>query len=68
MSAASKLGVGIALSSPVSGGAWSQANAKAALQQARAQYGIRKVYLWVEDSDLSSGAGATFVANALSVL
>lgn len=65
---ASKLSVGMALTSPVANGFWSQAAALSALQQVRAQYGVRKAYLWAEDSLYTNGSVATWVNNAKTAL
>ena len=52
---ASKIGIGFALTSPVSGGAWTVSGAQSAMQQAKAQFGIRKAYLWAEDGSFTNG-------------
>ena len=65
---ASKLGIGFALTSPVANGAWSQAAALSAMQQARAEYGVRRAYLWTEPVLWSNGQANQWISNAAGAL
>lgn len=64
---ASKLGIGFALTSRVANGAWSVSGAQSAMAQAKAQFGVRKAYLWAEDSLFSNGQVAAWV-NAMAAV
>ena len=49
-------------------GAWSQAAALSAMQQARAEYGVRRAYLWTEPVLWSNGQANQWISNAASAL